>query len=79
VAPSSYFEVETGLRRGVVVASPMGGQQRSTFTEYRAFDGTKVATRHVQSTMQGDVVIVLSDVSFAPIDPTTFALPASIR
>jgi hypothetical protein len=79
VAPSSYFEVETGLRRGVVVASPMGGQQRSTFTECRAFDGTKVATRHVQSTLQGDVVIVLSDVSFAPIDPTTFALPASIR
>jgi hypothetical protein len=33
----------------------------------------------VQSTLQGDVVIVLSDVSFAPIDPTTFALPASIR
>ncbi len=75
---TEYFEVESGLRRGVVTTTPMG-QQQAVFTEYKAFEGKKVATRQVQSSMQGDIVIVLASVRFAPIDPAAFTPPAGIK
>ncbi len=76
-ARTEYFEVATGLRRGVVTKTPMGDQQ-SIFREYKAFEGKQIATKMVQSTPQGDVIITTVDVSFALPDPSLFKVPDGI-
>ena len=67
----------TGLRRGAVTKSPMG-DQTSMFREYKAFEGKQVATKVVQVTPQGDVILTTVDVKFMPPDPTLFKAPDGI-
>jgi len=74
---TDYFEVATGLRRGQVVPTP-AGEQRTTYQDYKAFEGKSIATRIVQSNGQGDIIITIASVVFTPSDPKWFELPAGI-
>jgi hypothetical protein len=75
---TDYLEVATGLRRGVVSKTPTG-PQRSTYRNWKAFEGKKIATSVTQTTEQGDVVITISSVSFGAPPASVFARPAGIR
>jgi len=70
--------VESGLRRGTV-SRLADGMQQVTYNDYRDFDGKKLASRIVQSTVNGDVVITIARVSFAAPDSTLFVLPDALR
>lgn len=72
-----YFEVATGLRRGQVVATP-AGEQKTVFSDYKAFEGKMVPTKQVLTNPQGDIVIVISSVSFTSNDAKLFVPPAGI-
>jgi len=72
-----YFEVATGLRRGAVTKTPMG-EQTSMFRDYKAFEGKLIATKVVQVTPQGDVILTTTEVSFMPPDPSLFKAPDGI-
>ena len=72
-----FFEVASGLRRGQIVPTP-AGEQKSVFKEYKAFDGKMVVTKQVLTNPQGDIVITVAAVTFAPNDPKLFELPAGI-
>lgn len=74
---TEYFEVATGLRRGAVTKTPMG-EQKSMFRDYKPFDGKQIATKLVQSTPQGDVIITTTEVTFTPPDPSLFKAPDGI-
>ncbi len=74
---TEYFEVESGLRRGTVTKTPMG-EQKSIFREYKAFEGKSIATKVVQVTPQGDVVLTTTAVSFLPPDLSLFKAPDGI-
>ncbi len=74
---TEYFEVATGLRRGAVTKTPMG-EQKSMFRDYKAFDGKQIATKVVQVTPQGDVILTTAEVSFTPPDPSLFKAPDGI-
>ena len=76
-ARTEYFEVATGLRRGAVTTSPMG-EQKAIFREYKAFDGKQIATKLVQSTPQGDVILTTAEVTFTLPDPSLFKAPDGI-
>jgi hypothetical protein len=75
---TEFFEVATGLRRGVVSTSAAGSQTQ-TMGEYREFEGRKVPTRMTIGTPQGDIVITISSVSFAKQDPTVFEAPPEVK
>ena len=74
---TEYFEVASGLRRGSVTKTPMG-DQTATFRDYKAFEGKLIATKIVQSTPQGDVILTTAAVSFTPPDPSLFKAPDGI-
>ena len=73
-----FFEVVTGLRRGQVVQTP-GGEQKTVFRDFKAFEGKLVSTTQVLTNPQGDIIITIASVSFAPNDPKLFELPAGIE
>ena len=54
------------------------GEQKSMFREYKAFDGKQIATKVVQVTPQGDVILTTAEVSFTPPDPSLFKAPDGI-
>ncbi len=74
---TEYFEVLTGLRRGAVTKTPMG-EQKSMFREYKAFEGKQIATKVVQVTPQGNVILTTTEVSFTPPDPSLFKAPDGV-
>jgi hypothetical protein len=74
---TEYYEVESGLRRGAVTKTPMG-EQKAVFRDYKAFEGKLIATKLVQSTPQGDVILTTAEVSFALPDPTLFKAPEGL-
>ncbi len=73
-----YFEVESGLRRGTVASTPMG-EQKTSFFDYKDFEGKKIASKIVQATPQGDVVLTIAAVKFGAPDPALFKLPDGIK
>ena len=72
-----YFEVDTGLRRGQVVMT-LAGLQRTVWRDYKPFEQKLVPTTQVLTNPNGDIVITITSVTFAPNDPALFALPAGI-
>ena len=74
---TEYFEVATGLRRGVITKSPMG-DQKATLHDYKAFEGKLIPTTVTQSTPQGDVVLTTTAVVFTLPDPALFKAPEGI-
>jgi hypothetical protein len=73
-----YFDVATGLRVATISKSPMG-EQKVLYKNYKEFDGKKVATKIVQATAQGDVVLNIQTVVFGAPDAALFKAPDSIK
>lgn len=73
-----YFDVATGLRVMTIAKTPMG-EQKIMYQNYKEFDGKKVATKVVQVTPQGDVVINIQTVTFGAPDAALFKAPDSIK
>lgn len=76
------FDIDTGL----LVAT--GGEQVSRvgtvdatvlLSDYRDFDGVRMATRSTTVVMGQPVVVTLKSVSHAPVDPAAFEPPEEIR
>lgn len=76
------FSVASGLLvGGTATASSMMGEMETTVLvhDYRDFGGVKIPTRTVTQVGGQEVVLTVKEVSFAPIDPSVFALPAEIQ
>lgn len=72
-----YFDVATGLRVGTVGRTAMG-EQKISYRDYKAFEGKKIATKVVQATGNGDVVITIQIVDFNVPDASLFKAPAGL-
>ncbi len=73
-----YFDAKTGLLIGSINKTPMGDQQ-VLYKDYKPFDGKLVATKVVQATPQGDVVLNIQIVTFGAPDATYFKAPAGLK
>lgn len=73
-----FFEVATGLRTMTIAKTPMG-EQKILYQNYKDFEGKKIATKVVQATPQGDVVINIQIVTFGAPDAALFKAPDSIK
>jgi hypothetical protein len=73
-----YFDAQNGLRIMTITKSP-AGELRTHYKEYKEFEGKKLATKVVQSTQQGDVVINIQTVIFGVPDAAMFKAPDSIK
>ncbi|AMW05156.1 hypothetical protein [Gemmatimonas phototrophica] len=69
-----FFDATTGLRIGAIAKTPMG-EQKTAFLDYKAFEGKLIATKVVQTTPQGDVVLNIQIVTFGTPDATYFKSP----
>lgn len=77
-----YFDVESGLSAGgsSTVQSGAGTlTQTSIFTDYRTFDGYRMATRIVQQNPQFEVILSIDSVSFDDVDASEIAPPDTVR
>ena len=77
-----YYEIQTGLTRGMVltVESPMGKMPSTTImSDYKEFDGVKIATRTDVEAMNMKQVLVVDSVDYKSIDPSIFNLPPEIK
>ncbi len=77
-----YYEIESGLTRGMVltVETPMGKMPSTTImSEYKEYDGVKIATRTDVEAMNMQQVLLVNSVSFAPMDAALFDLPPEIK
>ncbi|MCU0649443.1 MAG: hypothetical protein MUF00_15715 [Gemmatimonadaceae bacterium] len=75
---TEFFDVATGLRRGVRVKTPAGEQQQ-TFDDYKEVAGVKVAMKQRIGTPQGDIIITLTSVTFGAQDAATYEAPAEVK
>lgn len=76
------FDTETGLMvaTGGKQESQMGSMDvTSLLSDYRDFDGIRMATRSTSRMMGQDMVVTVKSVSHAPVDAAAFALPAEIQ
>jgi hypothetical protein len=71
---TEFFDVTSGLRVGTVTGTPMG-PQTAIYSDYKEFDTKKVATRIVQRTAQGDVILTSQTVMFGAPDAALFKTP----
>jgi len=77
-----YFAVDSGLLVGnsVTRISPMGPMPAiAVFSEYKDFGGVRIATRIVQKVMGVEQIMTLITVEHDKVNPSAFALPASIK
>ncbi len=77
-----YYEIQTGLTRGMVltVESPMGKMPSTTImSDYKEFDGVKIATRTDVEAMTMKQVLVVDSVDYKLVDPSIFNLPPEIK
>ena len=77
-----YYEIQTGLTRGMMltVESPMGKMPATTMmSDYKDFDGVKIATRTDVEAMNMKQVLVVESVDYKSIDPSLFNLPPEIK
>lgn len=75
---TEYFDVATGLRVGTIAKTPMG-EQKTTYRDYKEFDGKKVASKVIQHTPQGDIVLNIQIVTFGAPDAALFKAPADLK
>jgi hypothetical protein len=73
-----YYDKATSLKLGQVSATP-AGEQKIIYGEYKQFGTIKVPTRITQGTPNGDIVISIANVTFAPIDAAAFTPPDAVR
>jgi hypothetical protein len=77
-----YYEIQTGLTRGMMltVETPMGKMPSTTImSDYKEFDGVKIATRTDVEAMNMKQVLVVDSVDYKSIDPAIFNLPPEIK
>ena len=77
-----YYDIQTGLTRGMMltVESPMGKMPSTTMmSDYKEFDGVKIATRTDVEAMNMKQVLVVDSVDYKSIDPAIFNLPPEIK
>ena len=77
-----YYEIQTGLTRGMMltVESPMGKMPSTTMmSDYKEFDGVKIATRTDVEAMNMKQILVVDSVDYKSIDPAIFNLPPEIK
>ena len=77
-----YYEIQSGLTRGMMltVESPMGKMPATTMmSDYKDFDGVKIATRTDVEAMNMKQVLVVESVDYKSIDPSLFNLPPEIK
>lgn len=78
----SCFDKENGLlvHSAVKQVSAMGEMNiEAIVSDYKDFDGIKMATRTVATMMGQEMSTTIKSVSHAPIDASVFAAPAEIR
>ncbi|MET0396290.1 MAG: hypothetical protein ABW277_05670 [Longimicrobiaceae bacterium] len=76
------FDTETGLMvaSGGKQESQMGSMEvTSLLSDYKEFDGIRMATRSTSKMMGQDMTMTVKSVSHAPVDASVFALPAEIQ
>lgn len=71
---TEYFDVASGLRLGTVTTSPMG-QQMALYKDYKEFEKKLVATKVIQRSAQGDVILTSQIVTFGTPDAAYFKQP----
>jgi len=71
---TEYFDVTSGLRLGTVTTTPMG-QQTALYKDYKEFEKKLVATKIIQRSGQGDVVLTSQIVTFGTPDAAYFKQP----
>lgn len=69
-----FFDVASGLRVGALNKTPMG-EQKVLYRDYKNFEGKLIATKIVQATQQGDVILNIQIVTFGAPDPSAFKSP----
>lgn len=77
-----FFDVVTGLSAGAVTTAPgPGGPLRavSVYSDYREFDGFRVATRIVQRTPAMEFVLRITALEFDTVDAAALEPPASVK
>lgn len=77
-----YYDIQTGLTRGMMltVESPMGKMPSTTMmSDYKEFDGVKIATRTDVEMMNMKHILVVDSVDYKSIDPAIFNLPPEIK
>ena len=77
-----YYEIQTGLTRGMIltVETPMGKMPSTTMmSDYKEFDGVKIATRTDVEAMNMKQILVVDSVDYKLIDPAIFNLPPEIK
>ena len=77
-----YYEIQSGLTRGMMltVETPMGKMPSTTMmSDYKEFDGVKIATRTDVEAMNMKQVLVVDSVDYKSIDPAIFNLPPEIK
>ncbi len=76
------FDKESGLlvQTALKQQSQMGEMEvEMNFSDYREFDGIKMATKTSMSMMGQEMTTTVKSVSHAPIDASVFAVPAEVR
>lgn len=79
---SLFYGVDDGLARGMrlKVDTPMGKVPTETrMLEYKVFDGLKVASKTEISAMSATQTMTVDSVTYDPIDPKVFDLPADVK
>ena len=77
-----YYEIQSGLTRGMMltVETPMGKMPSTTMmSDYKEFDGVKIATRTDVEAMNMKQILVVDSVDYKSIDPAIFNLPPEIK
>ena len=77
-----YYDIQSGLTRGMVltVESPMGKMPSTTImSDYKEFDGVKIAARTDMEAMNMKQVLTVDSVNYEPVDPAIFNLPPEIK
>ncbi|NBX25580.1 MAG: hypothetical protein EBQ99_05955 [Planctomycetes bacterium] len=79
---SLFYDCADGLARGMrlTVDTPLGKVPTETrMLEYKAFDGLKIASRTEISAMTATQTMTVDTVTFEPIEPSVFDLPADVK
>jgi hypothetical protein len=79
---SLFYDCADGLARGMrlTVDTPLGKVPTETrMLEYKAFDGLKIASRTEISAMTATQTMTVDSVTFEPIEPGVFDLPADVK
>ena len=77
-----YYDIQSGLTRGMVltVETPMGKMPSTTImSDYKEFDGVKIAARTDMEAMNMKQVLTVDSVNYEPVDPAIFNLPPEIK